>query len=127
LGYPQASTCGNATAVTAPGVTTGRMLGETQQWFAVTFPNDTGKCGKVYTIQLVPNGTPVVMNVNQNCTGTGVACNAAGDAASNYMVWEFNDNGLDCTQQYPLTFYVQVLSLGSGPTCMDYSIVAFAQ
>ena len=122
------TTCGAATAVTAPAVSQGRVLPTGQQsWWAVTFPNENGLCGKHYQIVLVNNGNPIFMNVFQNCTNTGVSCNAPSDAMSNYTTWDWTNSGANCTQAYPTTFFVEVVATASVGTCMDYSVISFIQ
>jgi hypothetical protein len=120
---PLGAGCG-ADLVSSPAVVSGRMLGATTQWLAVSFPNENGKCGEDYTLQLVNNGNPIVMNVYQNCSLTGVSCDAAGDVGSNYTTWQMGNDGSQCTVTYPSTFYVQVVATGTATSCMDFSVVS---
>jgi hypothetical protein len=125
--------CGATTALTAPGSAAGRILPVGQSnWYAFTFPSFNGSCGKHYTITLQNAGNPIEMNVFQNCSGSAMTCNTAGDVTTNYAKWEWNNNpssgtSPQCTETIPTTVYVQVSAIGSSPTCMDYSLSVFSQ
>jgi hypothetical protein len=130
--------CSGAVLVTAPAEIAGRILPplSTQQWYQVTFPNESGRCGAVYQIELVNDGNPIAMTVYQNCTGTGVAC-GGGEPTSGYTSWQLNnsDTGFApppppllpaCTDTSPTVYDVEVFATGAATTCMDYTLVITA-
>ena len=128
IGYTVTSACAAATVqVVSPLVIVNeRLLGAPASWWVFTFPSDAGSCGMHYTIDLSTNGNPLAMTVFENCAGTDVSCTGT-ESTTGYTTWNWTNSGMDCTQAYPTTYYVEVFSTASGTTCMDYTLTAVAQ